>query len=336
MRVTEEIMFLCAAIETHYPLSTTNYHLNSMLNSIKIALRFFKFYLKAKTKYNVHSPFVFEFVNGVLEENRQFYVFKEAEILRGQLLSSKDVLEVEDFGAGSHKDGTKKQRRVRDIAASALSPAFQCQWLFHICNTYKPLTIIELGTSLGISTLYIAEGSPKETQIFSLEGSPTIAQTARRNFDWFYNTFNKIGLKRANLEILKYTEIYEKLIPAVDTEKRIKIVEGNFNKTLQNTLSKIGKLDLAFLDGNHRYEPTIQYFQQALAHTHEGSILIFDDIHWSEDMEKAWSEIQNHPSVRLTIDLFWCGLVFFRNENKEKEHFQLIKSKLKPFSWGLW
>lgn len=316
----------------HYKLSTKK----EMFGTFKIALRFIKFYHKAKTKYNVHSPFVFEFINSVLEENRQFYVFKEAEILRGQLLASKDILAVEDFGAGSHVDGTKKQRRVRDIAASALSPAFQCQWLFHICNTYKPLTIIELGTSLGVSTLYITEGCPTETQIFTLEGSTAIAQTARRNFDWFYNTFNKIGLKRANLEMLNYAAVYEKLIPIVASEKRIKIVVGNFNETYKNTLHKVGKLDLAFLDGNHRYEPTMQYFHQSLAHTHEGSILIFDDIHWSEDMEKAWTEIQSHPSVRLTIDLFWCGLVFFRHENKEKEHFKLIQSKWKPFSWGLW
>jgi predicted O-methyltransferase YrrM len=304
-----------------------------MIEKIKITLRFIKFYWQAKTKYNVHSPFVFEFVNSVLEEDRQFYVFREAEILRGQLLTSKDIVEVEDFGAGSLKDGTKKQRRVRDIAASALSPAFQCQWLFNICNTYKPLTIIELGTSLGISSLYISQGCPAETQIFTLEGSPAIAQIARHNFDWFFNTFNKIGLRRNNPKMLNF-DFYETIIPTIDSEKRIKIVEGNFNHTFKNTLSHIGKLDLAFIDGNHRYEPTVQYFQQALAHTHEGTILIFDDIHWSEDMEKAWTEIQAHPSVKLTVDLFWCGIVFFRHENKEKEHFKLIKSKLKPFSWG--
>jgi predicted O-methyltransferase YrrM len=304
-----------------------------MIEKIKITLRFIKFYWQAKTKYNVHSPFVFEFVNSVLEEDRQFYVFREAEILRGQLLTSKDIVEVEDFGAGSLKDGTKKQRRVRDIAASALSPAFQCQWLFNICNTYKPLTIIELGTSLGISSLYISQGCPAETQIFTLEGSPAIAQIARHNFDWFFNTFNKIGLRRNNPKMLNF-DFYETIIPTIDSEKRIKIVEGNFNHTFKNTLSHIGKLDLAFIDGNHRYEPTVQYFNQALAHTHEGTILIFDDIHWSEDMEKAWTEIQAHPSVKLTIDLFWCGIVFFRHENKEKEHFKLIKSKLKPFSWG--
>jgi predicted O-methyltransferase YrrM len=304
-----------------------------MIEKIKITLRFIKFYWQAKTKYNVHSPFVFEFVNSVLEEDRQFYVFREAEILRGQLLTSKDIVEVEDFGAGSLKDGTKKQRRVRDIAASALSPAFQCQWLFNICNTYKPLTIIELGTSLGISSLYISQGCPAETQIFTLEGSPAIAQIARHNFDWFFNTFNKIGLRRNNPKMLNF-DFYETIIPTIDSEKRIKIVEGNFNHTFKNTLSHIGKLDFAFIDGNHRYEPTVQYFNQALAHTREGTILIFDDIHWSEDMEKAWTEIQAHPSVKLTIDLFWCGIVFFRHENKEKEHFKLIKSKLKPFSWG--
>ena len=305
-----------------------------MFEKLKIGLRFIKFYHRAKTKYSVHSPFVFEFVNRVLEDDRQFYVFRQAEILRGQLLESKDTIEVEDFGAGSLTDGNKKQRRVRDIAASALSPAFQCQWLFHICNTYKPLTIIELGTSLGVSTLYMAEGSPAETKIITLEGSATIGHKARQNFDWYFNTFSKIGLRRNNPDVLDYT-FYEKIIAPVSSEKRIEIMEGNFNATFQKALTKFKKLDLAFIDGNHRYAPTMHYFEQSLAYTHEDSMLIFDDIHWSEEMEKAWAEIQAHPSVNLTIDLFWCGIVFFRKENKEKEHFQLIKSKWKPFAWGL-
>ena len=306
-----------------------------MLNRIKIVLRFVRFYVRAKTKFNVHSPFVFQFVEEVLEDERQFYVFRDAEILRGELLDSKDEIEVEDFGAGSHIVGLIKKRKISAIAQSALSPAFQCAWLFRIAQLIKPLTVIELGTSLGISTLYLTEGSPRAAKILTLEGSSTIAAAARRNFDWYYDTFLKIGLQRHNPEILDF-KYYEKNVQTDFEKNKIQIIVGQFNETLQTALNQLVKLDLAFIDGNHRREPTLDYFQKCLPYVHEGTVLIFDDIHWSKDMESAWHDIQQHPSVRLTIDLFWCGVVFFRNENKEKEHFSLIQAKWKPFSWGFW
>ncbi len=314
----------------------------SMIQQIKIASRFLKFYSRAKTKFNVHSPFVFEFINAILEDDRAFYAFREVEILRGELLASKESVEVLDLGAGSHTSGIKKQRRVRDIAKSALSPAYQCEWLFRIANLYKPLTVIELGTSLGVSTLYMAEGTPNETTIFTLEGAPEIARLAQRNFEWFFDTFEKRGLIRYNLDLMGFSK-FEQNIGNSPKKKKIKIVEGNFDQTLHQTLHQTLQstqnqsltVDLAFIDGNHRAEPTLAYFEKILPHTNTQSILIFDDIHWSEDMEKAWETIKNHPSVRLTIDLFWCGIVFFRHENKEKEHFSLIKHRWKPFSHGL-
>jgi predicted O-methyltransferase YrrM len=303
-----------------------------MLNRLKIAARFIHFYFQAKTQYSVHSPFVYAFVREILEDDRLFYVFNEAEILRGELLNSKDKIEVEDFGAGSH--GIKnKIRKVADIAASALSPDFQCQWLFRICQLYKPLTILELGTSLGVSTLYITEGSPKKSTIKTLEGSPKIAELAQRNFDWFYETFEKQGLRFSDLDTLELKK-YEPFFNRNPNKNRVEIVVGNFDKTLQPTLNQLVTLDMAFIDGNHRYEPTIDYFEKCLPHTHENTVLIFDDIHWSADMERAWKTIKAHPSVKLTLDLFWCGIVFFRHENHEKEHFKLLKAAYKPFSWG--
>ncbi len=305
------------------------------MKRLKIAFRFVQFYWRAKTKYNVHSPFVFQFVEDVLEDDRTFYVFNEAELLREELLNSTEVVEVEDFGAGSHLVGLKKKRKVRAIAQSALSQAFQCEWLFRLAQMTKPMTIIELGTSLGISTLYITEGSPRQARVLTLEGSKAIAALARKNFDWYYDTFLKMGLRRNDPEVLGF-DSYEKNIQTDFEKNKINILVGKFEDTLQTALNQLVKLDFAFIDGNHRREPTLNYFQECLAHTHEGSVLIFDDIHWSTEMESAWEEIKQHPSVRLTIDLFWCGLVFFRNENKEKEHFSLIKAAWKPFSWGFW
>jgi predicted O-methyltransferase YrrM len=304
-----------------------------MLNRFKIAFRFLKFYCQAQTKYSIHSPFVFEFVNEVLEDDRNYYVFKEAEILRGELLNSAETIQVDDYGAGSVIEGHKKIRKVSNIAASALSPAFQCRWLFRICNLYKPLTIIELGTSLGISALYMAEGSSRQSTLYTLEGAPEIARLARRNIDWFYDVFKKIGLRRNSLDILKL-ETYSPLESHLEKNK-IQIIVGKFADTLPQLFNQKVNFDLIFIDGHHLYEPTIQYFQAALKQSKDTSIFIFDDIHWSSEMERAWVDIQNNPSVSLTIDLFWCGIVFLRPENKVKEHFKLIQSKYKPFSWGI-
>jgi predicted O-methyltransferase YrrM len=103
----------------------------------------------------------------------------------------------------------------------------------------------------------------------------------------------------------------------------IRIVTGNFDETLAPVLEDLPRLDFAFLDGNHRKEPTLHYFSQCLAKTHNDSLLIFDDIHWTPEMEEAWQEICRHPAVTFTIDLFFVGLVFFRQEFKEKQHFVL-------------
>jgi predicted O-methyltransferase YrrM len=305
-----------------------------MLQRLFIAFRFIKFYFAAKTRYSVHSPFVYDFVENVLEDERLFYVFHDAGWLRDQLINSAETVEVADFGAGSQIDGQAKIRKVSSIAQSAVSPDFQCQWLFRIAQLYGSEHILELGTSLGVATLYLAEGASRAGKVLTLEGSPKIAELARRNFNWFYDTTRKLGLTKNDPTILNLDK-YAPNFTVENDKNRIQILVGNFDDTLQTALNQLNSLDLAFIDGNHRYEPTVKYFEQCLAHAQPETVLIFDDIHWSTDMEKAWHDIQNNPSVRLTLDLFWCGVVFLRSENHEKENYKLIPSRWKPFSIGL-
>jgi predicted O-methyltransferase YrrM len=103
--------------------------------------------------------------------------------------------------------------------------------------------------------------------------------------------------------------------------KNIELVEGNFDNTLSSVVHGLSTVDFAFIDGNHRKEPTIKYFQQLLAKTNNDSILVFDDIHWSSEMEAAWQTIRKNAAVTCSIDLFFIGIVFFRKEFKEKQHF---------------
>lgn len=263
-----------------------------MYSPVKLAYKYVSYFLTASNGkgHGVHSPFVFDFITKVLNDSRTFYAYDELEKLRRSLLSNNAVLTIEDFGAGStvHKSN---RRKVSDIARSSLKPKKFGQLMFRMVDYYKANTIVELGTSLGITTGYLASGNLK-ARVYTFEGAKQVADVARQNFQ-------KAGLNN------------------------IELIEGNFDNTLPPLLNKIVDIDFAFVDGNHRKEPTIQYFEQLLTKATEHSVFIFDDIHWSEGMEEAWKYIQQHPAVTLTIDLFFIGLVFFRKEQKVQQHFSV-------------
>jgi predicted O-methyltransferase YrrM len=154
---------------------------------------------------------------------------------------------------------------------------------------YQPQTILELGTSLGITTSYLSLAKP-DSKLITIEGSNEIAEVAKRNI--------------RDLEI-----------------RNTGIIEGNFDNMLSSVVSDLSSVDFAFIDGNHRKEPTERYFQQLLTKTHNNSILIFDDIHWSKEMEEAWEIIKINAAVTCSIDLFFIGIIFFRQEFKATQHF---------------
>ncbi len=101
------------------------------------------------------------------------------------------------------------------------------------------------------------------------------------------------------------------------------VVTGNFDVVLEPLVERVGPVDLAFVDGNHRYEPTLRYFDILMRHSGRQAMLIFDDIHWSADMERAWVQIKADPRVMMTIDLFFFGLVVIRDEFKVKQDFTI-------------
>lgn len=238
--------------------------------------------------HGIHSPFVFDFIQKVLRDKQKYPCYSSIENERRKLLSNETIIEVEDFGAGSSMIKSKK-RKVKDIAATSLKPRKYAQLLYRIVQYYQPATIVELGTSLGITTAYLSAGN-KNAKLYSFEGSANISTIARATFD--------------SLQI-----------------KNIEIIQGDFAKTLPLFRPALPFIDLVFIDGNHRKEPTLQYFNDFLGMSNDHSILIFDDIHWSSEMEEAWSQIQQHPAVTLTIDLFFIGLVFINPDFKVHQHF---------------
>ncbi|HXB06907.1 MAG TPA: class I SAM-dependent methyltransferase, partial [Puia sp.] len=103
----------------------------------------------------------------------------------------------------------------------------------------------------------------------------------------------------------------------------VEVSTGNFDDLLDPLLEKIGPVGLAFVDGNHRREPTLRYFESLIGHSARAAVLIFDDIHWSREMEEAWMQIREDPRVYLTIDLFFIGLVVVRDEFKVRQGFTI-------------
>lgn len=263
-----------------------------MYSPFQLGIRYLKYFLRASNGkgHGVHSPFVFEFISKVLNDDRHFYAYDAIEELREKLLSDTRQLTIEDFGAGSRIKKTNT-RSIETIASSSLKPRKFGQLLFRIVNYYAPATILELGTSLGITTAYLASAKTC-SQVITMEGAISVAEVAAANF-------HKLQLNN------------------------IRLVNGNFDDTLPEVVKQTGKVDLAFIDGNHRYEPTVRYYHALLPAVHEHSVLIFDDIHWSKEMEQAWEEIRMDKQVTLSIDLFFIGLVFFRQENKVKQHFSI-------------
>ncbi len=262
-----------------------------MYSVFQLGKKYLRYYFTAANGkgHGIHSPFVFDLIKNVLNDKTKYAAYKEVELQRSLLLGNETIITVEDFGAGSTK-GLTKQRVVQQIAATSLKPKKYAQLLFRLVNYFQPKQILELGTSLGITTAYLAKAKP-EAAVTTMEGSVAIAKIAEEHF------------RKLNLQ-------------------NVRIITGNFEETLAATIASSSQsFNFIFIDGNHRKEPTLRYFEQLLLKAGDDTIFVFDDIHWSKEMEEAWEQIKQHAAVTLTVDLFFIGLVFLRKEQKEKEHF---------------
>lgn len=246
------------------------------MNSLKFAFRYLNHCVCARnTKgYGVHSPSMFHFIRYVLTEKYPYYAFRDIEKIRMQLLSNKGVIGVTDLGTGKDRN-----EQVNQIARKSLKNAKQAQLLFRIIQHFGFVNILELGTSLGVTTMYMASSNSK-INCTTLEGCPEISKIAKKNFQ-------KLGLTQ------------------------IRLFNCNIDEKLDLILNDIGRQDLIFIDANHSYEPLINYFETCLRYIGDNSIIVIDDIYWSDGMLKAWKYIKNHPKVSCTIDLFYMGIVFF-------------------------
>ncbi len=236
--------------------------------------------------HGIHSPFVFQFVENVIYEKHPYYIFKTIEQQREKLFNNHNEIFVTDFGACK-----SKKRKISEIAHKSLKRKKIAQLLYRTAVYFKSEYILELGTSLGITTAYLSANN-FSTKILTLEGCPETSKVAKTIFD-------NLGLNN------------------------IEIIEGNIDTTLEKALEELPKIDFIFIDANHRFEPLMDYFVQCVSKVNENTIMFIDDIYWSFGMKQAWEQIKQNDKVTATLDVFETGIVFF-NPALNKKHYKLI------------
>lgn len=249
--------------------------------------QYIKYLFRSFHLHGIHSPFVYELNENIFKEKTPFYVFDEIEAIRAKLLLTTKKIKVDDLGAGSKRNNAD-QRRISDIAKLSLKKPKTAQLLFRLLNRTNAETILELGTSLGISTAYLAKACPN-AKVVTIEGASEVAKVA------------EVNLRKLNV-------------------LNVRQVIADFDSALPIELEKLKRLDFVFFDGNHQLEPTLHYFNTCVAYAQENSVFVFDDIYWSKEMTMAWEKIKAHPKVTITVDCYEMGFVFFKKD-QAKEHF---------------
>lgn len=255
------------------------------------ASAFIRFLLKSKTKHDAHSPYLFKFIEEVFESKDSPTQISELLLFKKKLLKNNLPIHVFDFGTGSEKY-PEYTTSIRNQAKRSLKSDKEVHLFNRLTHWFKPQIVIELGTSFGITTMAIAKASP-DGIIYTLEGCPNTSGIAKSAFNQFQCT-------------------------------NINLVTGNINDTLNLVLSDLTHVDLAFIDANHNFKNTLEYYFKIKPLLNRNSLIIFDDIHWSKGLNRAWNEIILDDDIRLSVETWNLGFAFL-NPDLSKQHFVLRK-----------
>lgn len=246
---------------------------------------FLSYWINAVSEHSLHSPFLFDFYQQVIKPRNSASPYVLFENLRTKLLNDARSNAIEDMGAGSAYLKTST-RMIKDIARTSLTPKKYCQLYDRLIQFMNCQNILELGTSFGINTLYLA--NDKARKVTTFEGAEEIAFIANTTFE-FAGASN------------------------------IRLIKGNIDKTLPDFVLSSTPLDMALIDANHRYQPTIKYFDLISSIISANGVVVMDDIHQSSEMEHAWHELRSRAEVHASVDLFKCGILFF-DPSLNKQH----------------
>jgi len=259
------------------------------------AVSLVQYWWRATTPQGIHSPYLFELLNMIHDQSRQYYCFDALESLRQQLLQTHEVIPPADFGAGSKKGHVKTVSEVMKTAAS--SPE-KCRVLFRMVQRLKPRTLLELGTSCGLMSGYLASAD-QQSKLYTLEGNPALVKIAKEL-----------------ASVMKLTNI--------------EFVTGKFEDTLSSVLDKVPTFDFIYLDGDHRGEAVVKNCNLIIPRLSESAVIVIDDIRWSGDMLDAWRLVKSHHAVNAALDYFSFGILFCRPDFLDEVDMQIIPQRIPP------
>ncbi len=260
------------------------------MQALNLAMQ--RFFRKA---YGIHSPFLYALMSDCVFEDQDSVLFRDIEMRRRWLRRCQQLIRVRDFGQGGRfaffrgpGRSSYRAKAVKTIARSALQPPKYCRLLYRLASYRKAEYVLELGTSLGISAAYLARAIPGG-RLVTLEGCPELSRIAREGFD---------QLAIGNAEV----------------------ITGAFSETLPRVVNEQEKPDLVFIDGNHSGSALIGILDVLNPYLKTSSVLLIDDIRWSPSMWQAWKSIRDYEKVRLSLDLWKMGVLFFDDALSKEKH----------------
>jgi len=276
-------------------------HFTKYIHQAKSSL---KFYFGAKTLYNIHSPLLFELLPFIFDhsdqDKKQYAVIER---LVQKLKTNTETFEHHDLGMGSRKIKSKSKKSIKDVYYASSSYPRKGKILYKLVQYFKPKSTLELGTNLGVGTAYLASGN-SANKLTTVEGDAFLGALSQTHF-------NSLGLDSIQVNIADFDSyLYDK--------------------------KKAHNFDFVFIDGNHDYTPTVQYFNDLYDATKENQVIVFDDIYWSKGMTKAWEEVQSKLVSGYCIDLFQMGILINSKAINNVIKLKYIRKRWKPLSFGFW
>lgn len=242
--------------------------------------------VKNQTLQKVLAAFVATKAATNSEEDLQ--AFKRCEDYRKKLLSDSTIINYQVFSSD-------KTATVREICGKAPSSMKWCQFLYHLAQNTEAMDILEIGTNLGISGSYMLEAiKGKSAHFTTMEGLPQLCEISTNQFS--------------------------SIVP----NSKFKVIQGLYDDTFPALIREGKGFDLIFIDGNHKKDPTLEYFSTLKSLSGDATVFVFDDIYWSNEMTDAWNEIKKDPEVNFTLDLYMMGIAIVdKNETICNQNFNL-------------
>ena len=243
------------------------------------------FIARHKKGHGIHSPFLYDLIINTFNNSFQYETYSRIEKLRKIIRTDRQNYIYTNYRP-SQNVYTRHPRKVSDVVKkTAISPK-HARLIFRLINKFNPNVSLELGTGVGVTTAYIASAK-KHNIVYTVDKNNELTDYARHN--------------------LQYLDI-----------ENVRIINDTFEEAIKKIIRLNKKIDFLLIDGNHTKTATITYLSQMYSLFHNDTIIIIHDIHWSPEMESAWKTIINNPDIKLAIDLFFMGIIFFKSElNKQ-------------------